>query len=74
MEFIRKNKEVCPWSHLDMASIKPKVIMQRINIEPSRKLICQKRRKFRVERNEVINEEVCRLLEARCIKQVQYPD
>ena len=51
LEFLRKNKEVFAWSHLDMPGIDLKVITHRLNVDPSHKLIRQKRRNFGVERN-----------------------
>ena len=74
MEFLRKNKEAFAWSRLDMPGIKPEVITHQLNIDPNHKPVHQKRRKFKVKRSEVINEEVCRLLEAEFIKQVECPD
>ena len=74
LEFLRKNKEVFAWSHLDMSGIRLEVITHRLNVDLNHKPVRQKRRKFGVERNEVINEEVRRLLEAEFIKQVEYLD
>ncbi|MCV5004326.1 hypothetical protein OFM39_32215, partial [Escherichia coli] len=63
-----KNKEVFPWSYYYMPGVDPKVFTHRLNVNPNYEPVHQKRRKFGVERNEVINEEV------RFIRQVQYPD
>ena len=37
LEFLRKNKEVFAWSHLDMPVIDPKVITHSLHVDPSHK-------------------------------------
>ena len=57
-----------------MGGINPVVITHKLNISPFFKLVKQKRRSFAPERQKVINEEVNKLLQAKAIREVEYPD
>ena len=57
-----------------MGEIDPTVITHRLNTNPSFKQVKQKRRSFALERQKVINEEVGMLLQARAIREVEYPE
>ena len=57
-----------------MGRIDPAVITHRLNVNPSFKLVKQKRRCFALERQKVINEEVGNLLQADAIREVEYPE
>ena len=50
------------------------MITHRLNVNPSFKPIKQKRRSFAPERQKVINEEVGKLLQAKAIREVEYPE
>ena len=57
-----------------MGGIDPAIITHKLNVSPSFKLIKQKRRSFAPERQKAINEEVSKLLQARAILEVDYPN
>ena len=57
-----------------MRGIDPTVITHRLNVSPSFKPVKQKRRSFAPERQKAINEEVGKLLQARAIREVEYPE
>ena len=57
-----------------MGGIDPAVIIHRMNISPSFKLVKQKRRNFAPKRQKAIDEEVNKLLQAKAIREVEYPD
>ena len=57
-----------------MGGIDLAVIMHRLNISPSFKPVKQKRRSFAPERQKAIDEEVNKLLHAKAIREVEYPD
>ena len=57
-----------------MDGIDPAVITHRLNVNPSFKLVKQKRRSFAPERQKAINEEVGKLLQANAIREVEYPE
>ena len=57
-----------------MGGVDPTVITHRLNVDPSFKSVKQKRRIFALERQKVINEEVGKLLQAKAIREVKYPE
>ena len=57
IQFIKKSKDVFTWSHEDMFGINLSVITHRLNISPSYKPVCQKRRVFALEWDNAI--KVC---------------
>ena len=57
-----------------MGEVDPTVITHRLNINPSFKPVKQKRRSFAPKRQKVINEEVGKLLQAKAIREVEYPE
>ena len=57
-----------------MGGIDPAVITHKLNISLSFKPIKPKRRSFAPERQKAINEEVNKLLQAKAIREVEYPD
>ena len=57
-----------------MGGIDPVVITHKLDVNPSFKPVKHKRRSFARERQKAINEEVSKLLQARVIREVDYPD
>ena len=57
-----------------MPGIDLSVITHRLNVYPSAKLVCQKKRVFASERDNVIKEEVQKLTMAKFIQEVYYPN
>ena len=57
-----------------MGGVDPAVITHRLNANPSFKPNKQKRRSFTPERQKAINEEVGKLLQAKAIREVEYPE
>ena len=57
-----------------MGGVDPAVITHRLNVNPSFKPVKQKKRSFALERQKEINEEVGKLLQAKAIKEVEYPE
>ena len=62
VQFLKENLDVFTWSHEDMLSISPKVIQHRLNVDPEKKLVQQRRRVFAPERNQAITDKVNKLL------------
>jgi len=56
-----------------MPGIDRRVIKHSLNVDPTKKLVQQKRRVFALERNKAIIEEVEKLLTAGFIREVHYP-
>ena len=72
--FLKKNIDVFAWSHEDMPGIDPSVITHRLNVCPSSKLVQQKKMVFAPERDNAIKDEVQKLIVAKFIRKVYYPD
>ena len=66
--------EVFDWKQEDMGGVDPEVIAHKLNVNPSFKPSKQKRRSFTPERQKAINEEVGKLLQAKAIREVEYPE
>ena len=66
--------EVFAWKQEDMGGVDPAVITHRLNVSPSFKPVKQKIRSFAPERQKAINEEVGKLLQAKAIREVEYPE
>ena len=74
MEFLKHNLDIFAWTHEDMLGINNKVIEHRLNVDPTRKPVQQKRRVFAHERNRAIVQEVEKLLIVGFIREVYYPE
>ena len=72
VEILRKNLDIFAWTHEDIPGINNKVIEHRLNVDPTKKPVQQKRRVFAPERNKVIMEEVEKLFAADFIREVFY--
>ena len=46
IRFLKENLDVFAWSHEDMPDIDPKVIQHKLNVNPERKPVQQRRRTF----------------------------
>nr|POF02826.1 transposon ty3-g gag-pol polyprotein [Quercus suber] len=74
VQFFKENLDVFAWSHDDMPGISPEVIQHRLNVDPERKPVKQRRRVFTPERDQAVTNEVNKLLAAGFIRKVYYPD
>lgn len=74
LSFLKENLSCFAWSHKDLVGIDASIITHKLDINPRYKPVRQKRRKFAPERNNIINEEVERLLETDKIRVIHYPD
>ena len=74
VQFLKKNTDVFAWSHEDMLGINPSAITHRLNVSPSYKPLCQKRRMLAPEQENAIKEEVQKLVTTEFICKVYYLD
>ncbi|KAL8108705.1 hypothetical protein AgCh_008657 [Apium graveolens] len=74
VKFLQENSDVFAWSAADMPGIDPGLITHKLNVDPSRKTVKQKKRNFAPERQEAIKQEVEKLLEAGFIEEIQFPE
>jgi len=62
VELLKKNKTSFAWLAADMSGIDTSTICYELIVDPSFKLVKQKRRKLGVERVKAVNDEVDKLL------------
>ena len=74
IQFLRKNIDVFAWSHEDMLGIDPSVITHRLNVHPSSKLACQKKKVFAPEWDNAIKEKIQKLTMVKFIQEIYYLD
>ncbi|XP_020547166.1 uncharacterized protein LOC110011435 [Sesamum indicum] len=74
VSLLRKNADVFAWSSSDFVGVAPELILHRLNVDPTMRPVQQKKRNFSIEKNQVIKDEVERLLNAGYITEVQYTD
>lgn len=67
------NIDIFVWSHSDMPGIDPAFMVHQLCIDPTFRLIRQKRRLFNSERYDVIKNEVDKLRQAGFITEIHYP-
>ena len=74
VRFLKKNIDVFAWTHENMPGINPSVITHCLNVSPSSKPVRQKKRVFDPERDNAIKDEVQKLIAAKFIREIHYPD
>ncbi|KAK3017119.1 hypothetical protein RJ639_006969 [Escallonia herrerae] len=72
VNLLRIYANVFAWIATDMPGIDPKIITHRLNVNPFKKPLNQKKRTFKLERQERIEEEVDKLLAANFIEEIYY--
>ncbi|GKV04476.1 hypothetical protein SLEP1_g16631 [Rubroshorea leprosula] len=70
--FLRANNDVVAWTSADMPGIPKSVSQHKLNTNPLKKPVAQKRRLFKGERLQAIKEEVEKLLQAGFVRKVDY--
>ena len=74
VKFLRRSTDVFTWSHENMLGIDSSVITHHLNVSMSDKPFRQKKRVFAPERDNTIKEEVHKLITAKFIHKVYYPN
>ena len=73
IQFLKENLDVFAWSHEDMPGIAPEITQHKLNVNPDRKPVQQRRRVFALEWDQAVTDEVTKLLAAGFIREVHYP-
>jgi hypothetical protein len=73
LQFLRNNQDVFAWSKLDLTGVHRSVIEHALNTDPTDKPKLQRQRSMSGDRVKSAKAEVQKLLDARIIKEVQYP-
>ncbi|XP_074326801.1 uncharacterized protein LOC141664746 [Apium graveolens] len=66
--------DVFAWTTADMPGIDSNLITHRLNVDPARKVMNQKKRTYAPDRLEAIKQEVEKLLESEFIEEVHFPE
>ena len=74
IDFLKQNLDVFAWTHEDMVGVDVAELVHRLNVRTNAQPVKQKQRRFALERNKIINDEVDRLLANGMIKEVQCSD
>ena len=74
IQFLQENLDVFAWSHENMPGIPTEVIQHKLNVNPERKPVQQRQRAFALEQDQVVRDEVARLLTVGFIREVYYPN
>ena len=73
VEFLKSRRSTFAWKPEDMAGISKEIITHKLGVDSSFRPIHQKRRKSTPERNQIIQEEVERLVKTGMIREVYFP-
>ena len=57
-----------------MKGIHPSIVSHRVNVLPTARPVRQRVRRFHLDRQKIIRDEIDKLLEAGFIREVEYPD
>ncbi|XP_074355606.1 uncharacterized protein LOC141695252 [Apium graveolens] len=68
--FLQENNDIFAWTVADMPGIDPNLITHRLNVDPTRKAVKQKKRTYAPDRIKAIKQEAEKLLEAGFIEKV----
>ncbi|KAL0444480.1 UNVERIFIED_CONTAM: hypothetical protein Slati_2170700 [Sesamum latifolium] len=71
---LQRNADIFAWAPQDLEGIDPKVITHHLNIDPSIKLVKQKKRHFGPEKDRIIQAEVDKLMAVGHIEEIQFPE
>nr|XP_023924890.1 uncharacterized protein LOC112036313 [Quercus suber] len=74
VQFLKENQDIFAWSHENIPSISTEVIQHKLDVDPEKKPVKQKRRVFAPERDQAVTDEVNKLLKVGFIWEVYYPD
>lgn len=72
IEFLKANVDCFAWSHANMTGIAPKVMTHKLNEDPSYTPIKQKKRNQGAFKNQVMQDEVHKILKLMYICEVKY--
>ena len=71
---LQQSHDVFVWAHSNMKGIHPSIVSHRVNVLPTARPVRQRVRRFHLDRQKIIRDEIDKLLEAGFIREVEYPD
>ncbi|XP_058084604.1 uncharacterized protein LOC131232396 [Magnolia sinica] len=72
LTFLQHHKDVFAWSHQNMSGIPPEIMVHKLNVDPKRKPVKQKRKAFEPEKYAAIANEASKLLSVGFIEEIHY--
>ena len=73
IDFLISNIDVFAWDPYEVPGVDPNCIQHRLNVDPQSKPVQQKARRMAPIHAEAVQKKVERLLQARAIRELQYP-
>ena len=73
-QVLLSNMDVFAWTHSDMKGIDPVDASHKLNVTPLARPVRQKVKRFHPDRHQIIQAEVDKLLKARFIREIKYPE
>lgn len=73
INYLQRNQDIFTWSLMNLIGVDQDIMKLHLHISANAHLIKQKRCHFNQEKDKVIREEVQKLLEAKNVRDVQYP-
>lgn len=70
---LRNNVDHFAWKPSDMPGIDSNVVCHQLSLDPSSKVVMQRKQKNREEKRKTITEDVGKLLKVRFIHEIKYP-
>jgi len=74
ISLLRRYEDIFAFEPSEMLGIAPDVMQHKLNVDPSHKLVIQKRRHLGAERSAAAVAEVKKLLDAGFIRECHYPE
>ncbi|KAL0461427.1 UNVERIFIED_CONTAM: Retrovirus-related Pol polyprotein from transposon gypsy [Sesamum latifolium] len=74
VQCLQRNADIFAWTPQDLERIDPRVITHYLNIDPSIKLVKQKKKHFGPEKDKIIQTEVDKLMAAGHNEEIQFPE
>ena len=74
IQFLNENLDIFAWCHEHMPSISKEIIQHKLNVDPKKKLVQQRRQVFASKWNQAATDKVNKLMATNFIREVYYPD
>ena len=71
---LQQSHDVFAWAHSDMKGIHSSIVSHKLNVLPTTRPVRQRVRRFHPNKQKIIRDEIDKLLEAKFIREMEYPD
>ena len=73
MQCLKKNSDVFAWTPKEVSGVSSTVMEDSLHVFPDAQPVMQRKRNFSAEQNQIIKEEITKLMEAGYIREVHFP-